>query len=196
MPNIDFYFDFMSPFAYLARHELARLAKKHQCQINYRVIDLVKAKLAIGNDGPSNRDLPVKLRYLMTDLQRWADRYGVPLNTVKNHNSHCLNLGTFYAIDHDQADQYVEVAYRHTWGSGGAPDDEALQRAVASELGWNEDEFIRFIGSEEAESRYEANNQSATAKGIFGVPTTVIDEQMWWGNDRLFFVDEYLSSIK
>lgn len=194
MRQIDLYFDFMSPFAYLATHELARIAKRHDCKVNYKVIDLAKAKLAIGNNGPGNRDLPVKLRYLMTDLHRWADRYGVPLATVKNHNSHRLNLGTFFAIDHGEAERYVETAYRHTWGQAGAPDDEELQRAVAAELGWNPDEFVRYIHSPEAEERYGANNREAADKGVFGVPTIMIGDEMWWGNDRLQFVDEYLGT--
>lgn len=194
MRQIDLYFDFMSPFAYLAERELSRIARQYDCIVNYKVIDLAKAKLAVGNDGPSNRDLPIKLRYLMTDLGRWADKYGMPLNPVKNHNSHRLNLGTFYAIDQGQAERYVKTAYHHTWGQAGAPDNEALQRAVAKELGWNDDEFIRYIHSAEAEERYDANNREAADKGVFGVPTIMIGNQMWWGNDRLSFVEEYLEA--
>lgn len=195
MKQIDFYFDFLSPFAYLARHRLVQIAEKHGVSVAYKPIDLAKAKLAIGNNGPTNRELPVKLAYLMTDLQRWAERYDIPLQVVKNHNSRLLNIGTFFAKGGAEAGRYVEAAYRLTWGEGGAPDDEALHRRLAREMGWNETEFLAFLQSPEAATLYEESTQAAIAKHVFGVPMTMIGEDMWWGNDRLMFVDEYLANL-
>ncbi|NMY65593.1 2-hydroxychromene-2-carboxylate isomerase [Pseudomonas sp. WS 5018] len=196
MKHLDFYFDFLSPFAYLARHRLVQIAEKHGADIAYKPIDLARAKLAIGNNGPTNRELPIKLAYLTKDLERWADRYAMPLAVIKNHNSRLLNIGTFFAEDCGQAGRYVEIAYRLTWGEGGAPDDEALHRQLAREMDWREMEFLAFLQSPGAAERYEASTQAAIAKHVFGVPMTMIGEDMWWGNDRLMFVDEYLSSLK
>lgn len=190
---IDFYFDFLSPFAYLARYKLAQIADEHSCTINYKAIDLDQAKKAIGNTGPSNRDMPIKLGYLIKDLARWAERYGVPLLPVKNHNSRLLNLGTYYAELHGKSRDYVEAAYRRTWGEGGAPDDEALLRGIASELAWDPEEFLRYVNSAEAAERYQATTREAIGRGVFGVPTFMVGEQMWWGNDRLLFLEEYLA---
>lgn len=195
MKNIDFYFDFLSPFAYLARHRLSQIASQYHCTVTYKPIDLALAKKAIGNVGPTNREMPIKLRYLGADLNRWAQRYGIPLNPVKNHNSHQLNLGTFFAETRGQSAAYVELAYRLTWGEGGAPDDESLLRQVATDLKWDPEAFLAFIASPEAERRYAQNNQEAISKGVFGVPTMLVDDQMWWGNDRLFFLEEYLAAL-
>lgn len=196
MKEMDFYFDFLSPFAYLARYRLVQIAEKHGVSVVYKPIDLAKAKLAIGNNGPTNRAMPIKLAYLMTDLQRWADQYDVPFEVVKNHNSQLLNIGMFFARDGEQTARYVEIAFRLTWGAGGAPDDEALLRQLAREMGWNETEFLAFLQSPEAVERYEASTQEAVARHVFGVPMTVIGKEMWWGNDRLAFVDDYLSRVK
>lgn len=196
MKQIFFYFDFLSPFAYLARHRLVQIAEKNGADVVYRPVDLAKAKLAIGNNGPTNRDLPIKLAYLMNDLKRWADRYVIPFEVIKNHNSRLLNIGTFFAEDNGQAERYVEIAYRLTWGTGGAPDDDAMHRQLAKEMDWKEAEFLAFLQSPEAAKRYEASTQAAIAKHVFGVPTTMIGDEMWWGNDRMMFVDEYLSNLK
>lgn len=196
MKQIVFYFDFLSPFAYVARHRLVQIAEKNGADVAYRPIDLAKAKLAIGNNGPTNRELPIKLAYLMKDLKRWANRYGIPFEVIKNHNSRLLNIGTFFAEDNGQAGRYVEIAYRLTWGTGGAPDDGAMHRQLAREMDWKETEFLDFLQSPEAAERYEASTQAAIAKHVFGVPMTMIGEEMWWGNDRMMFVDEYLSSLK
>ncbi len=195
MTKIEFFFDLMSPFAYLASHRLAKIAQKYDVSVAYKAIDLSKAKLAIGNDGPSNRSLPVKLHYLMTDLQRWAKRYDIALTPVKNHNSHLLNVGLLYAIDRDQSAQYVATAFRHTWGEGGAPDDIELLGRVASQMGWKNDDFQGFIYSAAATQRYGQYTDDAIKKGVFGVPTVIVDGHMWWGNDRLDFVEEYLEHI-
>jgi len=195
MESIDFYFDFLSPFAYLACHRLGQIAIKHQCVVNYIPIDLAAAKLAIGNTGPTNRELPVKLKYLIDDLGRWANRYGIPFQGAKNHNSRLLNLGTFFAQDRGEGAAYVADAYRRTWGEGGAPDDENLLRKIASEFGWNSSEFLDFIASPDASDRYEASTENAIRRGVFGVPTMMVGDCMWWGNDRLFMVDEYLSQV-
>ncbi len=196
MVQIDFYFDFLSPFAYLARHRLAQLAQKHGVEVVYKPIDLAKVKLAIGNNGPTNRELPIKLAYLMKDLKRWADRYGIPLEVIKNHNSRPLNIGTFFAKNCGKADRYIEAAYRLTWGHGGAPDDENVHRKIAREMGWDEEEFLGFLQSPKAAELYEESTQAAIAKHVFGVPTMMIGDEMWWGNDRMMFVEEYLSGLK
>lgn len=194
--TIVFYFDFLSPFAYLARYRLVEIAHQYGSRIDYRPIDLAQAKHAIGNTGPTNRELPVKLAYLMKDFQRWAARYGAPFSLVKNHNSRLLNLGTFYAQQKGQTGDYVELSFRYTWGKGGAPDDSQLHRSIASELGWNEQAFLFFIASKEAEEKYEKNNCEAIERGVFGVPTMCVGDEMWWGNDRLDFLEEHLGGLR
>ena len=192
--NIDFYFDIMSPFAYLARHRLEQIVQNYSCTVTYKPIDLAQAKLAVGNTGPSNREMPVKLKYLVEDLKRWAGKYDVPFGFIGNVNTALINKGVFYAEKHDRTVDYVREAYRVTWGESGAPDDVELLRKLALNFGWRPSDFLSFIESEEAEIAYKATINEAISKGVFGVPTMMIGEEMWWGNDRLFMVDEYLFS--
>ncbi len=194
MTRIDFYFDFMSPFAYLARHRLVHLAGQYRADIGYKPIDLPRIKRAIGNNGPSNSQLPVKLNYLVKDLKRWAAMYGIPLGFPVDLNTERINKGVFYALrQNGDATAYVKEAYQMTWVEGGAPDDEALLKTLALRLGWDPDKFLEFLGSGEARDAYEASNQEAISRGVFGVPTIIIGDEMWWGNDRLFMVEDYLA---
>lgn len=192
---IDFYFDFMSPFAYLAHTQLPALAARYGLRIAYHAIDLPAAKLAAGNTAPPNVSIPVKLRYLVTDMQRWAQRYGVPLVFPKTLKSERLNLGLYFALDRERAEDYVRAAWLPTWGQGGDMDDEALISGVARSLGWDATEFLGFIASPAACERYALDNREAHARGVFGAPTMMLGEQMWWGNDRLGFLDEHLAGI-
>ena len=135
----------------------------------------------------------MKLRYLVTDMDRWARRYGVPLKFPVSLDSGLMNKGLYYAIDRAQAESYAGVAWRRCWGEGGDMGDPALLQEVAAELGWDAGEFLGFLHSEEAEARYDAGNRRAQELGVFGVPTIRIGDQMWWGNDRMDFLEEYLA---
>lgn len=84
---IDFYFDILSPFSHLARGELVRIAETHDCDIAWHAVDLTVLKNAVGNTGPGNRDMPVKLAYMKVDIARWAAEYRVPLSWVGNFAS-------------------------------------------------------------------------------------------------------------
>lgn len=194
MKSIDFYLDIYSPFAYLAAHRLGEIADKYGCTVNYLPIDLKRAKLAAGNTGPANVEIPPKIRYLMTDLQRWAARYGLPFGEIpKGKDYSRINKGVFFAQDRGVARRYVSEAYAATWGRGGDADSDALLTALAESLDWDAGEFLAYISSGEADERYEQTFDKAVELGVFGVPIVIIDDQMWWGNDRLQFVEEYLA---
>jgi len=191
--TIDFYFDFMSPFAYLARGRLVEIATKHDYAITYRPIELKRAKLAAGNDGPSNQQIPSKLKYMIVDLHRWAEHYGIPFNPITGQDSARMNIGTYFAIDRDQADTYVAEGFRLGYVEGSDLNADGVLEALADAMKWNRDEFMSYLVSEEGAARYERENVEAHARGVFGVPTMTIGDEMWWGNDRLDFMDRYLA---
>ena len=72
--------------------------------------------------------------------------------------------------------------------------DEAMWREVAGELGWPADDFIAFVRCDGSRERYQASTMRAHERGVFGVPTMIIGEEMWWGNDRLDFLEEFLQA--
>lgn len=186
----------MSPFAYLAYQRLPELASRYGSQIVYWPINLPMAKKAAGNTGPPNVQIPPKLRYLMKDLGRWAQRYGVPLVFPKSLDSDLMNKGLFYAIDMGQPHEYTRAAWHTCWGLGGDPADESLLRQVAEQLGWPGNGFLSYLRSPDADRRYAQTNAEAHALGVFGVPTMMIGDNMWWGNDRLEFLEEFLQSSR
>lgn len=192
--TIDFYFDFMSPFAYLAHSQLPGLVQRHGYELRYRPIDLPAAKLAAGNTGPPNVSIPVKLRYLNKDLDRWAERYGIPIAFPPSLKSELPNKGVFFAEAQGQCGDYVRHAWSYFWGEGKDMSSEELLTQIVEELGWDADAFLAYVHSEEAENTYRQINEEAQSRGVFGVPTMMIGDEMWWGNDRLDFLEQYLAS--
>jgi len=195
MPTIDFYFDFLSPYAYLSSFRLPALAAKYGYGINFRPIDLKSAKLAAGNTAPPTAAMPVKLNYAIADLTRWAKRYGAPLAWAKAPPvTERVNKGTYFAIANGQAQQYVDAVWAATFGSGGEFNSDDVLTAVAEKMGWSADEFFAYVASDEAAALYDEGNKVAQARGVFGVPTMMVGDEMWWGNDRLDFLEEFLAA--
>ena len=194
MAEIDFYFDVYSPFAYLASHRIGEIADTYSQKINYFPIDLVKVKKAVGNTGPANTDIPLKLRYLLVDLKRWADRYGLPLEMPPRADCNRINKGALFAKQYGRERSYIREAYAQVWGKGENPDSNEVLSQVAKTMGWDPAEFLAFIASDATEATYQKIFDHAINRGVFGVPYTIIGDEAWWGNDRLSFVEEALSS--
>lgn len=192
--QLHFYLDLMSPFAYLAHTQLPDLARRHGLELTYHPVDLPVLKLAAGNTGPSNVTIPIKLRYLLTDMKRWAGRYGVPLSFPKSLESALPNKAVLYAADRGQAEPYVTAMWRAVWGEGGDMREPGLLAAVAETMGWDPAELANFVAAPETEERYAKSTRDANARGVFGVPTMLLGEEMWWGNDRLPFFEEFLAA--
>src|SRR4051812_4614575 len=117
--TIDFYLDFISPFAYLARARFANIAHAHGLSVVYHPVDVFRIKAAVGNTGPSNSKIPAKLAYMTKDRERWADFYGLKIaKTLAGANTDTFNRGLFLAIDRNRADAYVEHALDCIWRDG------------------------------------------------------------------------------
>lgn len=194
LAKVAFYLDFASPFTYLALQKAPEVARRHGREVDYIPVDLAALKLLAGNTAPPTRTMPIKLKYMRLEQQRWAKRYGVPIAVPAAYDSTKLNRGAFYARDRDKADGYLKYAFHRIWGLGGSMVDESLLADVARHCGWSPQEFSGYIGSNAAEERLKESTHAANACGVFGVPTLIADTEMWWGNDRLDFFEEYLQA--
>ncbi len=191
--SVEFFFDFASPFSYLAACRLPGIAKKHDYNLIYRPIDVILAKKTAGNYGPSNREVPAKLTALKKDLERWANRIGVPLQFPPKYQCEVWNIGCLLARDRGKAVEYVHEAYLRIWGEGRDPTDTEQLSQVSQAMGWGENELGSFVKSPGAHERYQAEARKSFEKGVFGAPIVRIGSELWWGNDRLNFVEEWMS---
>lgn len=193
---IDFYFDLISPFSYFAHHRLPDLATRYGYGIRYHPVDLKSLKLLAGNTAPATRAIPIKLAYAREDQKRWAARYGIPVKPPQEYASSLLNKGALFACDPGATRRYVTLAFHKVWGEGGPMTTEPLLRSIASGMGWDFAAFDTFIRSNEADENYARLTQSAHERGVFGVPAMMIDDELWWGNDRLDFLREHLEQLQ
>ncbi len=195
MKTVDFYFDLMSPYAYLASIHLPELMKRYkgQAAFVYHPVDLVAVRFAAGNNGPFNRNIPAKFKVLIADLNRWARRYGVPFTMPSELKSARANRGFLWARAQGCEMEYLHAAYNAVWGHGKNPDLDETLTDIARAAGLSPEKLLRGIDEPAIVKQYESETEAAKARGVFGVPIFAVDDQLFWGNDRMEFLEEYLS---
>jgi len=190
---VDVFFDFASPFSYLAMCRLPGIAEQYQYRLIYHAFNVADAKKAAGNYGPSNRDVPAKLAALSSDLKRWAKKLQVPLQFPPRYQCDAWNIGCLLASDRGDERVYTREVYARIWGRGVDPEDANQLSEVSSAMGWPASDLEDYVVMPEARKRYLAECEKCHAEGVFGAPIMRIGEELWWGNDRLSFVEQWMS---
>jgi 2-hydroxychromene-2-carboxylate isomerase len=191
-PQIEFFFDYGSPFSYLADTQLPALARRTGAEIVYRPMLLGAVFKATSNASPVS--VPAKGRYMGIELQRWARRYGVPMamnphfpfNTIK------LMRAAVAAQIQGRFETYHPAAFRAVWVEGVDGSDPAALATLLERTGIERGS----IEGDEIKDRLRANTDQAVARGVFGAPTFFVGDDMFWGNDRLDFVEEALTRAR
>jgi 2-hydroxychromene-2-carboxylate isomerase len=193
--QVEFLFDFGSPYSYLAYHQLQKIAKARDAKIVWRPILLGGVFQATGNRSPI--EVPLKGKHLFIDLQRWAKYFGVPMqmNPYFPINTLPLMRGAvaLQMRDDPRLEQYLTIIYSAMFEKPrnlGLPQEIA---AVLQEAGFDPKEFLAMIDRQEVKDRLKQVTAEAVERGVFGAPTFFVGDEMYWGQDRLHFVDQALA---
>ncbi|MDJ0839167.1 MAG: 2-hydroxychromene-2-carboxylate isomerase [Acidobacteriota bacterium] len=192
-PSIDFYFDFGSPASYLAYTQMPILAEETGAQVNYKPVLLGGIFKMVGNTPPGA--LKPKGRYMTIDLKRYAERYGVPfaMNPHFPVNTLALMRGAT-AVQADQPDRFLpfcDALFKAMWVDGKNLNDPAVVGSTLAEAGFDPSAMMTAIQDQSVKDKLKAETEAAAARGIFGLPTMFVGEEMFFGQDRLDFVREY-----
>jgi len=188
--TIDFYFDFGSPTAYLAHKRLQQLKAQYGCTIDYKPVLLGGLFKASGNMSPVT--VPTKGKYMMTqDLPRFAALYQVPLTVNPHFPINTLNLmrGAVATLGQDYFDNYVEAVYDAIWVNGDNMGDLDVVANVLSDAELNAQKIIAATQDPDVKATLISNTEAAVARGCFGAPTMFIGNDMFFGQDRMQFIE-------
>ena len=195
MKQIEFLFDYGSPFSYLADTQLPALAARTGARVLYTPILLGGVLKATGNSSPIA--VPAKGRYMSVELKRWAQRYGIaelvnkffPINTMK------LMRGAIASQQLGLFERYHAVIFPAFWREGlNLGNGEVFTRVIEAG-GLPAAEIARASETSEIKDRLRRNTDDAVARGMFGAPTFFVGDQMYWGNDRLDWVEEAVAKL-
>jgi len=190
--KVEFYYDFASPYSYLASTQIEKLCEGCNAGLEWRPFLLGGVYKETGNRAPL--EVPSKFDYLKKDLKDWAKYYRIELNfpSLFPLNSVKAMRGALVLRGLDKFNKYNHSLFRLYWVNGkDLSNDEVLKEAVA-ELGIDPERFIEKISRQEIKDRLREETAEAARRGAFGAPTFFVGEEMFWGNDRLKFLEEYL----
>jgi len=191
MPSFDFWFDYSCPYAYLAGTQVAALAARTGAELRYKPMLLGGVFRAVGTSQRLFAELsPQKARHNALDMQRWADLFGVPLTMPAAHpmrTVEALRATLLAGID----PRVVDGFYRAYWVDGRPPSDEATMRDVLGAAGHDASAILSRL--DEMRDELRRRTDEAIALGIFGAPAFVVDGELYWGQDRIAFVEEALA---
>lgn len=191
--TLEFYFDYGSPTAYLAHKRLGQLAEEYDLQVVYKSMLLGGVFKATGNNSPVA--IPAKGQYMMQhDLPRFAKRYSVDMNMNPHFPINTLNLmrGAIAAARLDCLPAYTDAVYDAIWKDSKNMGDADVVVAALTESGLDASAIMALSQDPEVKAELIANTEAAVARGIFGTPTFFMGEEMYFGQDRLDFVEAAL----
>lgn len=192
MATLEFFYDFVSPYSYLASTRVEAEAARVGGTVRFRPFLLGGVFQATGNRGPIENE--AKARHLALDLGRWARRLGVPFAwPAKFPVLTVLSMRAAFAAEKaGQLVPYTHAMYRAYWAEGQDISDPAVVQDVATRAGLDGAGLVS--GAPNYRDALKAQTQEAVDRGSYGAPTFFVGQAMFIGNDRLDFAIEALAT--
>lgn len=187
MTSADWYFDFVSPFAYLQSEQLATLAPR--VTVRYRPVLFAGLLEANGQKGPA--EIAAKRAFTYRFVVWQAKALGIPLKFPPEHPFNPLPLLRL-ALACDCAPEAVQQIFRFVWRDGRLP-DLPIEWAELADLVGVRDAGTR-IAATEVKDALRRNTDEAIERGVFGVPTLMIGSELFWGADATAMVADYVAA--
>jgi 2-hydroxychromene-2-carboxylate isomerase len=192
MKQVTFYFDVISPFAYLAFEQLPRSLEGVSYAVDYRPVLFAGMLQHFGQLGPA--EIAPKRMWTYRHVLWMADELGIALDLPPSHPFNplpLLRMALQCATPQDPGacNRWVaEAVFRHVWQGGAEPCDRDRLAALADLLA-----PARCADLESAKTRLKANTDAAIAQGVFGVPMFEVEGRMFWGLDALPMLRDHLA---
>ena len=181
-PSVDWYFDFVSPFSYIALHRLGELPQP----VVYKPVLFAGLLNHWGQKGPA--EIPAKRRWTYRWCTWWAKELGVPFRFPAAHPFNPLPHLRLALACGTRPDA-VKRIFDWIWMSGGQADDPARFAALCRELGQSD----AALATDAVKAELRASTDEAAKRGVFGVPSFVADGEVFWGADAIDFLKAFLS---
>ncbi|HKQ62169.1 MAG TPA: 2-hydroxychromene-2-carboxylate isomerase [Candidatus Polarisedimenticolaceae bacterium] len=182
---VPFYFDFISPYSWLALMQAEAFAERHGIRWQPRPVVYAALLQAHGLIGPV--ETPAKRRYTFRDVERCAAAIGVRLSGPPAHPFRSLEaLRVQYLFREESLALRLAASLADAcWGQGRALTDLEVIREVVAAVGLDADALEQRSASPEIKAGLRAQTDDAVRRGVFGVPTFVLEDELFWGHDRL-----------
>jgi 2-hydroxychromene-2-carboxylate isomerase len=187
-PALDFWFEFASTYSYPAAIRIGDAARARGVSVRWRPFLLGPLFKANGWTTSPFNIYPAKGRYMWRDLQRICGALDLPFTEPPGFPQNTLLAArvALVALAQDWGEDFCRAIYRAQFGDGRNIGEPVTIAELLKSLGQNDDAIFALAQSDENKARLRAQNEEASARGIFGAPSFVTaDGELFWGNDRL-----------
>jgi 2-hydroxychromene-2-carboxylate isomerase len=204
MPEIDCFYSLSSPWAYLGGPQLQDIVRRHRAKLTLKPYDFQAVVPQTG--GVPLRTRPQARRdYHTLELERWSAHLGLPLtlkprfypqeNPAPNWNKHAGWMVIAAQLKGQDAFVLSHAILRALWAEEADIADPAVRRRIADQNGYDGAALLAAEQDDATQAVYAANSAEAVKLGVFGAPIFVVDGELFWGQDRLGFVDRKLAGL-
>ena len=185
--SFDFYFDFVSPYSFLAHKQIRKIEKKEGIKIRYKPILVGGLHNLHGIKAPAF--IPAKAKHMIRDCKLIAAKNGVKFKFNSYFPIRSLNLmrGVFVAEEDNIKSYYIDSIFNTIWQDGLNMNDQVIVEKVLKNLNVNPKTFILRSTSSKIKDSLRKKTNDAYEKGIFGAPTFFVNNKIFWGQDRIEF---------
>ena len=184
---LEFYFDFVSPYSYLAYQEIKKIEKKESTRMKYKPILLGGLHNLHGIKAPAF--VPAKAKFMIRDCKMIAEKNKVKFKFNSYFPIRTLNLmrGVLIAQEDDIQDFYINKIFDSIWRDGLNMNDQIIVEKVVKNMDINPKTFFLRASGQSIKTLLKNKTDEAYGKGVFGAPTFYINNKIFWGQDRLEF---------
>lgn len=188
MPHLDFWFDFISPYAYFGFLQVRDLAREEGATLRLRPVLFAALLDHHGHLGPA--EIPSKREHTFKDVLRYATMRGIRLDGPATHpfNPICALRVALPEVAGDEQAHVIAALFDAGWGRGADLGDPAVITTILTEAGLDGPALVARTREPAVKNALKAETQAALARGVFGVPTFDADGELFWGNDRVDLV--------
>jgi len=198
MTRVEFFYDYSSPWTYLAFTRIEELCRRRGAELVWRPM-LVGGLFNTVNPSvyeARERPVPAKARYMFKDLHDWARLYEIAIKfppTVFPVNSVKALRGALVALEHGCISRYSARVFHAYFGEDRDISRDDVLRAIVVEVGLDPEAFFAAITTPAAKERIRSNTDECAHRGGFGSPTIFLGDDMYFGNDRLVLAEAALA---
>jgi 2-hydroxychromene-2-carboxylate isomerase len=192
--TVDFYYDYISPASYLAWTQLADICERSNASINYK--PMLLGAVFKANNSISPVTIPAKWEWIKADFLRYAKYYDIPYQLNPHFIFNTLNAmrGAIWALSTNQIEVYNQAMFTAAWVDGKDLSDKNVLAEILDSVGFNSNEVLDVITHSEIKRALIQSTEDAVKLGIFGAPSMIVGGEMFFGQDRLIWVERALAN--
>jgi 2-hydroxychromene-2-carboxylate isomerase len=190
--NIDFYFDYLSPYAYFASREISALCERHGVELRLRPVLFAGLLNHWGQRGPA--EIPPKAVHTAKECMRHALTRGIPFRPPRHHPFNPLSAlrTSLAAVSGENQAGVVRAIFDLGWAEGGDIGDAAEIVTALDAAGLDGPALVDAADSQTARDGLRRETELAVQRGVFGIPTMIAGDELFWGLDQLSYLELFL----